>query len=81
MSKYINLSLIEIHNLLKNKTIKPIDLVNECFERIESTNYNAFITLNKEEAYKKAIELENVEVPDDILFGIQRRRNCQHCWK
>lgn len=70
MSKYINLSLIEIHNLLKNKTIKPIDLVNECFERIESTNYNAFITLNKEEAYKKAIELENVEVPDDILFGI-----------
>ena len=70
MSKYINLSIKEIHELLKSKKIKPIDLVNECFERIESTNLNAFITLDKEGAIKKAKELENVEVPDDLLFGI-----------
>ena len=35
MSKYIKLSIKEIHELLKNKEIKPIDLVNECIEEIE----------------------------------------------
>ncbi len=70
MSKYLDLSLIEINNKLKNKEIKPIDLVMESFERIESdSELNCFITLNKEEAIKRAIELENMEV-DNILFGI-----------
>lgn len=67
--KYLNLNIDEIHELLKNKTIKPIDLVNEAFEQIEKTNLNCFITLNKEEAIKQAIELENKEV-DNILFGL-----------
>ena len=70
MSKYINLSINEIHNLLKNKEIKPIDLVNECFEKIENSDLNAFITLDKEGAVKRALELEKVEVSDDVLFGI-----------
>ena len=69
MSKYLDLSIKEINNLLKSKKIKPIDLVNESFERIEKTKLNAFITLNKEEAIKKAKELEGKEV-DNILFGI-----------
>lgn len=70
MSKYLDLSIKEINNLLKNKKIKPIDLVLECFERIEENKeLNAFITLNKEEAIKKAKELEDKEV-DNILFGI-----------
>lgn len=70
MSKYLDLSISEINTLLKEKKIKPIDLVNECFDRIEQNkDLNAFITLNKEEAIKKAEELENVEV-DNILFGI-----------
>ena len=54
---------------LKSKEIKPIDLVNEAFERIENSNLNCFITLNKEEAIKKAIELESKEV-DNLLFGL-----------
>ena len=70
MSKYINLSIKEIHELLKKKEIKPIDLVNECFDKIENSDLNAFITLDKEGAIKKARELENIEVPDDILFAI-----------
>ena len=70
MSKYINLSIKEIHELLKKKEIKPIDFVNECFEVIENNDLNAFITLDKEGAINKARELENVEVPDDLLFGI-----------
>ena len=70
MSKYLDLSIREINELLKTKKIKPIDLVKECFERIEKdSELNAFITLDKERAIKRAKELENVEV-DNILFGI-----------
>ena len=62
--------LKEINDLLKKKKIKPIDLVEEAFERIESSKeLNAYITLNKEEAIKRAKELEDKEV-DNILFGI-----------
>ena len=67
---YLDRDLKEINELLKKKEIKPIDLVEEAFERIESNKeLNAYITLNKEEAINKAKELENVEV-DNILFGI-----------
>jgi glycerophosphoryl diester phosphodiesterase len=46
MSKYLDLSIIEINNKLKNKEIKPLDLVLEAFERIEENKYlNSFITL------------------------------------
>ena len=34
MSKYLDLSINEIHELLLKKEIKPIDLVEESFERI-----------------------------------------------
>lgn len=69
MTKYIDLPIIEINKLLKEKTIKPLDLVLETFERIENSNLNAFITLNKEEAISTAKRLEEKEV-DNILFGI-----------
>jgi len=70
MSKYLDLELKEINKLLKEKKIKPIDLVEEAFKNIEENEeINAFITLNKEEAINKAKELENKEV-DNLLFGI-----------
>lgn len=70
MSKYLDLSLKEINKLLKDKKIKPVDLVNEAFERIEKDEkLNCFITLNKEDALKKAKELETKEV-DNLFFGI-----------
>ncbi len=69
MTKYLDLSIKEINELLKTKKIKPLDLVNEAFERIEKSEINSFITLNKEEAIKEALELENKEV-DNVLFGI-----------
>ncbi len=70
MTNYFDLSLKEINNKLKNKEIKPIDLVNEALYKIEQyKEYNSFITLNKEEAIRKAYELEEKEV-DNILFGI-----------
>jgi len=68
--KYLNKTIQEIHSLLKEKKIKPIDLVEECFENIENNKeLNAYITLNKEEAIKQAKELEEKEV-DNILFGL-----------
>ena len=67
---YLNKSIKEINELLKNKTIKPIDLVEEAFQNIENNKeLNAYITLNKEEAIKRAKELENKEV-DNLLFGL-----------
>ena len=63
-------SITEIHELLKKKEIKPIDLVEEAYERIEKNKeLNAYITLTKEEAIQEAKELEKLEV-DNILFGI-----------
>lgn len=70
MSKYIDLSLAEIHELLKKKVITPKTLVLECFERIEKNNLNAFITLDKEGALEEASRLEKMEVTDDLLFGL-----------
>ena len=65
----LSLSIKEIHEKLKKGEIKPLDLVMEAFKRVEESNLNAFITLNKEEAIKKAKELENKRV-DNLLFGI-----------
>ncbi len=70
MSRYLDKSILEINELLKQKKIRSIDLVNECFERIEENEeLNAFITLNKEEALREAQALDDMEV-DNVLFGI-----------
>lgn len=68
MSNYLDLSVVELHELLKTKKIKPIDLVNEAFMKIEKNQLNDYITLN-ENAQKEAIELEKTEV-DNIFWGI-----------
>ena len=68
--KYLNKTIQEVHELLKSKKIKPIDLVEEAFQNIEKNKeLNAYITLNKEEAIKQAKELEEKEV-DNLLFGL-----------
>lgn len=70
MSKYLDLELKEINKLLKEKKITPTTLVEECFERVEANkDLNAFITLDKENALKRAKELEEKEV-SSITYGI-----------
>ena len=70
MSKYLDLEITKIHELLKKREITPTDLVLECFSRIEDNkDLNAFITLDKENALKRAKELENEEI-DLITYGI-----------
>ena len=68
MSNYMDLSVTELHDLLKSKKIKPIDLVNEALGKIENYKLNDFITIN-EKAREEALELENTEV-DNLFWGI-----------
>lgn len=66
MNRYLDLSLEEIHNLLVEKTITPVDLVKESLARIEENkDLNAFITIN-EKAVEEAEALGEVE--KDNLF-------------
>ncbi len=68
MSNYLDLEITEINKLLKEKKIKPVDLVRESLEKIKRNNLNDFITIN-ENAIKEAEELEGMEV-DNIFFGL-----------
>ena len=71
MTKYLDLKLEEIHELLRSKVIKPIDLVEEALARLEQAkDLNAFITVCADEARKQALALSLKEVPDNLLFGI-----------
>lgn len=69
MSKYLDFDILEIHDLLCNGVIKPIDLVDEAFSRIESSDLNCFISTSYEYASSRARELENEEV-GGLLWGI-----------
>ncbi len=70
MNNYLDLSILELHTLLKEGKVTPLMLVEEAFRRIEKDpEINAFITLNKEEAIKEAKALEGRKV-DNVLFGI-----------
>ena len=69
MSKYLDLSIEEINKLIIDKKVKPSELAIEAFERIEKSNLNAFITLNKEAALEEAKKLDEME-PDNLFFGI-----------
>ena len=69
MSKYLDLSIKEIHELLVEKKITPLDLVDEALERIEENkNLNAFITIN-DKVREEASALGEVD-PDNMFFGI-----------
>lgn len=69
MTNYLDLTIEQLHTLMKKKEIRPIDLVEEAFSKIDMHNHNAFITLNYEEARKEALALDHEEV-SGLLFGI-----------
>lgn len=69
MSKYLDLSIKEIHELLVKKEITPLDLVEEALKRIEENkDLNAFITIN-DKVREEAKNLGEVD-PDNLFFGI-----------
>ena len=69
MSKYLDLSIRELHELLVSGKVKPKDLVLEAFDKLENSDLNAFITVCKDEALKRAEELENAD-KSSMLYGI-----------
>ncbi len=69
MSKYLDLSIKEIHELLVSKKITPLDLVEEALKRIEDAKeLNAFITIN-DKVVEEAKALGEVDA-DNLFFGI-----------
>ena len=69
MSKYLDLDIRKIHELLVKKEITPLDLVDEALSRIEDAkDLNAFITIN-DKVREEASELGEVD-PDNLFFGI-----------
>jgi len=70
MTKYLDLKLEEIHKLLVDGKITPTDLVMECLDRIEENkDLNAFVTVCKDSALKRAKELEEMD-KSSLLYGI-----------
>ena len=55
-------SVTDIKNLLTKKEISSKELLDETFDSIEKSSLNAFISLNKEQAYKcsEAYDLGNL---------------------
>lgn len=69
MSKYLDLSIKEIHELLVEKKITPLELVDEALNRVEENkDLNAFITIN-DKVREEAENLGEVD-PDNLFFGI-----------
>ncbi len=62
-----------LHDKYRNKELTVTSYINEIYENIEKNKYNSYITLNKEEALKKAKkldkQLENGEF-NCPLFGV-----------
>ena len=69
MNRYLDLSIRELHELLVNGKVKPKDLVLEAIDKLENSDLNAFITVCKEEALKRAEELESAD-KSSMLYGI-----------
>ena len=68
-NRYLDLTLEEIHNLLVEKKITPVDLATEALERIkENEKLNAFITIN-ENVIEEAKAMNDVE-KDNLFYGI-----------
>ncbi|MCK4595678.1 Asp-tRNA(Asn)/Glu-tRNA(Gln) amidotransferase subunit GatA, partial [candidate division WOR-3 bacterium] len=67
------LSIPDINCLIKKGDIKVHELLDKAYETIEQSSLNTFITLLKEESYKKAddIQLRIKNGEDiDILTGV-----------
>jgi len=68
-------SVENLIKLIKNKEIKPSQVVNDIYDAIEETDptIKSFLALDKENAIKKAQELDELQAKDQMegkLFGI-----------
>ena len=68
-------SVENLINLIKNKEITPSKVVSDIYDAIEETDptIKSFLALDKENAIKKAQELDELQAKDQMegkLFGI-----------
>ena len=54
MSNYLNLSIVELHNLLLKGEVKPSTLVLEAIEKCKNDEFNALEATNYDKALEKA---------------------------
>lgn len=67
--KYMNLTIDELHTLLVNKEVTPVELAKEAIELAKADNNNAFEYIMEKEALEYASKLTEPEV-DNPLWGI-----------
>ncbi len=71
--RYETLTLTQLHNLIMDKKLSIRELLDYSFSNIEKyeDNINAFISLYKEESYKKAEELQKgLDNSKSLVYGI-----------
>lgn len=66
---YLHLSIQELHSLLVNKKITPLDLTKEAIEKAKADNNNAFEYIMEKEALELAEKLLEPE-ENNLLWGI-----------
>ena len=66
---YLHLSITELHKLLMDGVITPLDLVNEALKKIKADSNNAFEYVMEKEAIEQASKLTKCE-KDNPLWGI-----------
>ena len=67
--KYMNLTIDQLHDLLVNKEVTPLDLVKEAIELAKKDTNNAFEYIMEKEALEIASKLTEPEI-DNPLWGI-----------
>ena len=67
--RYIDMTIEELHQLLVEKKVTPLDLVKEAIEELKKENTNAIETLCEKEALEFASTLIEPEV-DNLLWGM-----------
>ncbi|MFA6625156.1 MAG: amidase family protein, partial [Bacilli bacterium] len=65
----MNKPISELHQMLVDKKIKPIDLVEDCISGIENDSCNCFEAKAFDESRKEALKIKEVK-PDEYLKGI-----------
>ena len=69
---FYDYSIKELTNMLKDKKVSAKELVDQSFKQIKAVDddVRAFLTLDEENAYKRAEELDAMENIDEPLFAI-----------
>ena len=66
---YLNLNIVELHKLLVNKEITPLELTKLALEKAKKDTNNAFETICEKEALEFASTLTEPE-KDNLFWGI-----------